>query len=162
MNDNETPRDRRRGDSVASLALIALGIAAFVYARRYDLGGLASPGPGFFPQIGAGLLVAAGAFSALASLLSGDALDQHQERQPSPAKGALRALGALAVLGAYTLALESIGFVIATPLLLGGVAWLSGAGYRASFATAAIGTLAAYGLFAKLLSVPLPPGLLGT
>jgi putative tricarboxylic transport membrane protein len=148
-----TARDRW---SAGALALLAL--AALVLSRRLDVGSVTQPGPGFFPMVlGSALLLVAvilgaGAFRAPAATSgpAGDRIDL------------ARLLITLGAFGAYVIAFEALGFVLATVLWL---AFQLGAIARYRWPIAlgagAVIALISYLLFDTWLGVRLPPGVLG-
>ncbi|HSF07251.1 MAG TPA: tripartite tricarboxylate transporter TctB family protein [Methylomirabilota bacterium] len=144
-------------DAVAATTLLLFAaLAAFESARLLPFGVVRNPGPGFYPwwvSLALGLL-------ALAQL--GNAFRGRRALAASGERGQfLKVLGVLAVLTGYALALDTVGYPIATfvvvlfmlrvtephrwPLALG-IALLAAGG--------------SYVLFALWLGVPLPPGLL--
>lgn len=150
----------RRGSVYSGLALTALGVAALVFAQRYETGRLAAPGPGFFPQIGAALLAVSGAVAAVRSFVETPSPSDTAEVDAEPAT-LQRAIWTIVVLIFFAAIFEWAGFFLATPPLLAATAWLAGAGPRSALVTAIVGTAAFYWLFAKVLSSQVPAGLLG-
>lgn len=72
------------------------------------------------------------------------------------------ALSLLAVLAAYVAALPVLGYLLAMPLLMAGVAWLAGArAHRTVLLVAAVGGPLLWFTFDRVLQVRLPAGLLG-
>lgn len=144
----------RRRDSWAVGVLLCFGLAAIVEARRLAVGEPRQPGPGFFPF-----------WSAVAFSIVAAALLVHSFRfRPSmaSASGPLRrqalVLTFLSLFG-YALALEPLGFLLATFLLMlvlfrsvDPLAWPAAVG--GSLAT----SLLAYALFKVWLQVQLPAG----
>jgi putative tricarboxylic transport membrane protein len=146
----------RRDAIAASALLLFAALAAFESARLLPFGVVRNPGPGFFPwwvSLALGLL----AFVQLGHTLFG-----RQAPRPSDEGGRfLKVAGVLAVLTGYALVLDTVGYPIATfvvvlfmlrvtephrwPLALG-IALLAAGG--------------SYALFAVWLGVPLPAGLL--
>jgi hypothetical protein len=103
-------RDPR--DFWAGLLFVAVGVATVVLARRHPFGTTASMGPGYFPTILGGLLVAIGAIVGGRSL------------RPSKAEAAIAAVRArpvvlvLAAVVAFGLALPRLGMVLASVLVV--------------------------------------------
>lgn len=156
MND----RAARRGSALSGLALVALGAGALAFARRYEIGRLSAPGPGFVPQIAAVLLAISGAIAALRSMLE---VRSEPGATDSSETTLWRAIGTIVALACFVGLFEWAGFLLATPLLLGATAWLAGAKKWGDILALAVGgTAVFYWLFAKVLSSQLPVGLLGS
>lgn len=74
----------------------------------------------------------------------------------------VQALPVIALTAGYILLLESVGFFLLTPVFLFILPLLAGyREYTRIGAGSALVTAGLYGVFARVLSVPLPPGLLG-
>jgi len=76
-------------------------------------------------------------------------------------RATLRAAGVVAIVIAYLVLLEPLGYILSVGLMVGAVALYLGTPptWRA-LATAAIGGVALWLLFVVLLDIPLPPGIL--
>ena len=139
-------------------AAAALGVVTV--ALSWGLAeGTATGGPStrFLPTILGGLMVLLGGMIALGPTrirpvsitLAGE----------SDAGGHGRALATVAVMGAYTLLLDRLGFLLATTALLAVLMRMYGERrWAVALSVAVCATGAAYGLFAGWLKVPLPPG----
>lgn len=133
------------------LTLLLAGIYLWT-ARGFDPGLISDPlGPQTFPYLLGSVL----AVTALALLLRPD---------PSPPWPDLRHLAQMgiivAVLVAYALLLERLGFLIATMLAASLIGRRLGASWRTALFTGIGVALVVYGLFDKILELPLPAGLL--
>jgi len=145
---------RERG---AAAVLLVVGVIALEEASRLRFGSLARPGPGFFP------VVLAVAFSLVcAALLVGPVRTRDADAPPLPRLGWPKVVATMAALFIYALALEPVGFVAATFVLLlfffralERQRWLVALG--SSLATA----LLTYLVFRVWLNVQLPAGLWG-
>jgi putative tricarboxylic transport membrane protein len=133
------------------LAVVAVGVAAAVLARRIPVQAGFGLGPAFLPFWTGVALAGCGLWTAL---------------RPSPGEATARGLGraalAFGVLVLYAAALEPVGFVPATGAFLAGGALLLDASRPARAALVALG--GALGLrlvFGGWLGVPLPAGPLG-
>lgn len=147
----------RRVDLLTGVGLLLL--AGLYYQQSFLIvRGFAADrlGPAAFPRLLA-LLLAACAVALMVRAWSG----RSAPAPPPPLRrGVLGAVVALLV--AYGLFLPTLGFLLATPALLGTVAWLLGLRPVSTVATAAVGmTLALYAVFGRLLHVLLPLGPLG-
>lgn len=114
------------------------------------------PGPALFPRLLAVLLVACG--SAMALRNQGRA-SQSASGAELRGRGLLNALCAVGGVVGYLWAVDTLGFVVTATLLTWGLMWRLGVGAVRSLLVAAPFVAAVYSLFAKLLRVPLPPGL---
>jgi hypothetical protein len=144
-------------DLVGAAAIASLGIFLVREGADLGLGERTEPGSGFmFWWIGVAMLVAAAALGALA-LVGKPAAgpDVHENGRMS------LALVAIAGLVFYALALQTVGFIPTSALLLAGLFFLVG-GYSPPVALGlGIGSaFASWFLFAKLLSSNLPAGIL--
>jgi putative tricarboxylic transport membrane protein len=142
-------------------AAAALGVVTVALASGLSEG-TATGGPGtrFLPAILGGLMVLLGAMIAFGPA-------RVRPAGPAPAGEADagrshgRALATVAVMGAYTLLLDPLGFLLATTALLAVLVRMYGERrWTVVLGVAVCATGAAYGLFAGWLKVPLPPGLL--
>ncbi len=130
---------------------VVVGVAFAYGATAYRFGTSARPGAGFFP-FGLGLLLAAlGAGLVVRSLLRRGAADRIGAW---PLRPALTIAAAVAAFGA---ALETVGLVVAVPLLAVVVA---GAGpefrWREAVVAAAVLTAFCWLVFVQALNLPLP------
>lgn len=152
------------------LGLAGLGAVAIVGALRLpDMLGQAI-GPGVFPVVVGTGLVVCGALVALGVGQSfEDGADADVAHQPDPAAAApgpahplhgLRALIPIAALLLYALAADTLGFAPVAAAMVFGVAYALGARPWHAAALALAATLFVHLVFAKLLRVPLPAGLL--
>ncbi|MDR7544506.1 MAG: tripartite tricarboxylate transporter TctB family protein [Armatimonadota bacterium] len=148
----------RLPDRAAGLVFGLFGLFVAASAVRLGLGKWLSPGPGFFP-FGVGL----------ATLVLGVALALPAARGGAgrgtaarSGAGAVKTAGAIAVLAAYALLLERLGFAPTTFLFI--VAWVGGlerTRWKGTVSLAAAVTAAMYAIFVRWLQVPLPSGVLG-
>ncbi len=146
----------KRFERIAAGVIFAIGSGAAYAALEMGYGSARFPGPGFLPfWIAALLTLTAGVY--LAANLG---LDANPRRLWEPGAWRRPFLSA-AVMLAFTLLMGWLGFFASTFLLF--VAWLvfvESAAWRTVGAVSVLGTLGAYVLFAALLKVPLPKGLL--
>jgi hypothetical protein len=147
--------------SLISNALwIALGAGMCLHAWRLRLWDAAGPGSGFLPFI-AGLILALG---GLALLLQGRAARPRAPRPPSFWDDATSrnrvalVVGALAVLA---LLMPVLGFLLAAFLVMAFLLGLERRRLVSAVGLAAAASVSVYWLFASLLQVRLPRGLLG-
>lgn len=148
--------------SVAA-AVILLGLAGYILfeVRKLPFGSLRVPQTAFFPSMLAGLLLL---FALVALLL---ALRQTEsESGPAPqridAEGWSRLGATLAALVVFALALEPIGYLPSTFILM--VLLLraiEAQKWPVVLSVALLTSLLSYFIFARMLGVPLPAGALG-
>lgn len=150
----------QRGSTSVAVALLALAAWTLVDSARYGIGSVTAPGPGLFPLLLAGVLCVV----SVALLIHQGRRSGAQARpdDPQPAddrRGRKTFWFVAALLFAYTLLLEPLGFVLSSFVCLSvlfkaGNAWRWPAASLAAAATVAI----AYVVFIVLLNVPLPRG----
>jgi len=130
-------------------------LLAIVYswtARGFDPGLISDPlGPQTFPY----LLGAVLAITALALLLRPDPPPHWPDVRHLLQMGII-----VAVLVAYAALLERLGFIVGTTLAAALIGRRLGASWRTALLTGIGVALVVYGLFDKILELPLPPGLL--
>ena len=145
-------------DKIGGLTLGGIGIACIVGASRLPSIPGQPVGPAVFPYvIGAALCLC-----AMLILLGIGAGEQEPEEEAgtSPRPSLVRLIGPPVVLIAYYLLVERLGFLITGFGVILSIALLLGARMRFALPLAIIMTLAVYSIFASLLRVPLPDGVL--
>jgi putative tricarboxylic transport membrane protein len=146
-----------RRDAIAATALLLFAaLAALESARLLPFGVLRNPGPGFFPwwvSLALGLL-------ALVQL--GDTFRRRRTPGPGDNGGRLgKVIGVLAVLTAYALGLDTVGYPIATfVVVLFMLRVTEPHRWPVALGIALLAAGGSYLLFAHWLAVPLPAGLL--
>lgn len=139
-----------RADRVAGLVLLAAGLAAALHARRLTVSFLTDPlGPRAFPMVAAGLLALAGA-----ALIAWPAATAAWPGSSS----ARRLVMACASVLVYALLLAPLGFVLATTLEATALCLLFGGRPVRSLVSAALLSVALYGMFVYALELALPVG----
>ena len=150
----------RRRELAAAAVLLAFGLFALTQARGLRFGSIVSPGPGFFPL----------GLAAALSLVSLGLLVTALRPQPGTAQrssgpgvaGRLKVIGTLAGLLVYALALESLGFLLATfALLLFFLMALQRQRWLVAMGGALATSLVTHLVFKVWLGVNLPAGLWG-
>ena len=146
---------RKPGDVIGGLLLLFIGGWAIVGGIKLHLGTVSEPQPGFFPFWG-GVVLAGLSGILLFQALSG-------RSKGAEAFGAIwRPLIMIIGLIVYVAVLDTLGYVIATIVL--SVILLRVLGTRKWWVLAVAGLIIAFGsyiLFARLLNVTLPGGILG-
>jgi putative tricarboxylic transport membrane protein len=146
----------KRFERIAASVLLVLGAGAAYLAIEMGFGSVRFPGPGFLP-FWLAVSLAATATVYLVLCLGPDAAARPLW-EPGTWRGP--ALSAVVMLG-FTLLMGVIGFFAATFLLyLGWLILIERARWLTVGMVSVLGTLGAYVLFAVLLKVPLPKGLL--
>lgn len=148
----------KRGNAIISIICIILGIYVMVQANTFpELGGSEVSGPGFFPKLWAVVLI------GLSILLLGSSFYAKKDKQIDLlSKERIKVYISMAALIVYIFLINSIGFIVLTPIFLFGLIWFFGMKGYVKIAMASIAvTLAVYGVFEILLAVPLPAGILG-
>jgi putative tricarboxylic transport membrane protein len=142
-----------RGDRILGLGLLVLAVAYGWAAQQWPepFGGAEAVGPETFPTILSVVL----ALSSLYLIAKPDP-DSHWPM----GRTALELLITIAVLVAYALLLESLGFIIATTGAVGVLCWRMGARPGGAFLTGLVGAVVVFLLFNNLLELSLPAGLL--
>lgn len=145
-------------DRIGALALGALGLACILGASRLPSIPGQPIGPAVFPYvIGAALCLCAALI--LVGIGAGDP-DEAEEEPGLPRLALLRLLGPPLVLVAYYLLVERLGFLITGFGVVLTIALLLGGRLLLAVPLAVAITAFVYSIFASLLRVPLPEGLL--
>lgn len=151
----------RTREIAGSLAWMAFGVVFTVSALKQGLMMKGMPGPGFLPFLCGLALTGLGFFVLVPSLL------RHSEAEADSADGGQpggwkRVLAATALLVGFGIALEILGFALATFLfILAATRIMASPRWWVSLLTAAATSAASYLLFVVLLGVSLPTGPLG-
>ena len=150
---------QNRIDIIGSVLLIFIGLGVVIESIRLKLGTPLMPQPGFFPFIGGALLI------GLALVLLVQGLRRRADsppRQPREAVGTLRRPAILiASLCVYTAALDPLGYVLPTIVLVAVILRVLGVTSWKILGLASIGlSVGAYVLFGKALGIDLPTGVL--
>jgi putative tricarboxylic transport membrane protein len=134
------------------LLIVALGFVAA--SSDYSLGSLQKPGPGMVPRFFAVML----GICAIGVLLD----HRRSGSEPMPSGAAANTVVVIAVMTLlYPLALKWLGFLISTFVMVGGVGHALKMSATRSMWLALVSVGASYILFALVLGVPLPDGVLG-
>jgi putative tricarboxylic transport membrane protein len=146
---------RALGDRAVGAAGLLLGLAAMAEGWRIPAATeTGEPGTRLFPLLLGFIIAALSAAVAVWPQPGGAAA-----AEPS---GARRLWVTAAVLVAYALAFERLGFLVASPIAIGGLLVAYGERRWAVVTGVSLGaTLATYVVFARWLGAPLPMGILG-
>jgi putative tricarboxylic transport membrane protein len=145
---------RKLGDLFGGIFFLCLGIWACIGGIRLQIGKLTEPGAGFFPFLGAAVL------AVLSAILLFQA--SFGRSKGTEAFGTLRRpIAMIAGLIVYVVILDSVGYIIATIVLV--MILLSMMDRRRWWVDAVVALIIAAGsyiLFDSLLGVKLPHGIL--
>lgn len=146
---------RLTGDHALGIALLAGAVFLFWEASRLPLGTLRAPGPAMFP----GALAVVLGFAAILTIIGG----RHAARLAALSwPEARHAAQIMAVCAAGAFALERLGYRATSFAILFALLTVVERKPIASSCLVAAGvSLGSYALFASLLKVPLPIGVLG-
>ncbi len=142
------------GDIGGSLLFIAIAIAVIIGSIQLQVGTPTNPQPGFFPLLG-GVVV-----TALASILLVQGWLGRGRR--AQALGEVRRPAVLvAGIAVYVAILDPVGYLLATLLLSAAFLRVLGVrSWRALGLASCVLSVGSYLIFARLLGVELPPGIL--
>lgn len=149
----------KRADSAAAAALLSVAALILFESRNLSFGALRTPQTGFFPKILAVLLLLL-TLAALLQSLRRRAAEGDSTKISSD--GWSRICATLATLVGFALLLEPLGFLLSTFLLMVLLLRAVEAPPWPKVAIVALLTaLGSYVIFAWLLGVPLPGGIVG-
>lgn len=152
----------KRADAVSGILLTAIGLYAALKAHTFGLGELKQPGAGFFPFLGAVLVVTCSAgvvVNAFARRPRGAPADE-AERLPAANWGKI--FLCVAALLVYPAVLPWVGFSASTFLLMLALSrFESSTTWRGSIAISTLGALAFWLLFVRILGVRFPAFAMG-
>ena len=149
----------KRLDLIAAAGLAGLAGYILFESRKLAFGNLRVPQTGFFPRALGILLVLLALGELLRALRHSEAV---LSMEKIAGEGWIRIGATLATMLGFALVLEWLGFLLATFLLM--VLLLraiEAPRWPKVFVVALVTALLSYGLFAYLLGVPLPAGILG-
>jgi hypothetical protein len=142
-------------DRVTGAVLILAGIAVFAGARGFMTPAGLTYGAGFFPKI-----IAIGMGISGLLILIGDLRGASSEVARIDARSVARILALMGMILVYGLALDPVGFLPSTAVLIFAVALFYGARLLAAVALALIATIILHLVFYSLMKVSLPWGIL--
>ena len=142
-------------DAASGVVLMVAGVAMFIGAQGFTLPAGMSFGAGFFPKIISSGIAVCGLLILLTDLRRGG-LDPVRVDWPSILRVALL----IAMIIAYGLALDPIGFHLSTGALLFAGGLYYRAGWLSAGGLAIFGTLILHFLFYSLMRIALPWGVL--
>jgi hypothetical protein len=141
-------------DRCLGLGAVVLSVPVLLASRGYEVGTFRTPGAGFWPFYVALAMAALGAVLALRPAADGP------PQTGSPPRWGRFAIG-MATLVFYMIALEPLGYLSATAvLLLVQLRWVEDRPWRESLTIALVSSAVSLAVFRTLLKVPLPLGIL--
>jgi hypothetical protein len=149
----------KNNDQRSSVLWVAIGLAIALYSKKYGLGTLSSPGPGFVPFL-SGLAIALLAVVVLLQQLHKEGKESlkdlwAQRKWPT-------VLLVMGVLVLYTIFLKTLGFLVTTFLLIAFLyRTMEPLGWRKVLFGAIVTALGSYAIFQLWLQAQLPEGIFG-
>ena len=158
------PRPSWAAPRATALGLLAIGVVALLATFAIPPGrdGWATTGARFFPLlVSIGLIFLGFALLLRSTVLSDEELGRHAAEEAAETDWTTPAV-LMAMLVAYVLALEPVGYVVATALLFPAAARALGSRALArDIVSGVVFAVAVDLLFTRLLAVPLPIGIVG-
>jgi putative tricarboxylic transport membrane protein len=146
---------RKWGDVFVSLSLIGLGVGVAIRAAGLHVGTAIDPQPGFFPFFGGAILTI---LSVILLLMAWTGNSVGIQAFGSIGRPAVIILGLIV----YVVIFDWVGYVIATTILSAIMLWASDTKrWRVIVLVSLTVAIATHILFDRVLSVPLPNGILG-
>ena len=149
----------KKNDIVFGSLFVALG--AFIFTQTFFYPSLEKghPGPGLFPNLLAILFII---FGGVLILKARKPLSTNEEEVTSPTRKRIgNALFVLGIIVVYVAAVDGLGFLLTSVVLLFGLMKKLGSPTVRSAVASVCMTLFINIVFLKILRVPLPPGILG-
>jgi len=130
------------------------GLGVMIESIRLTIGTPTNPQPGFFPFLGGAILIGLSLVLTIRAWLG-------IGKRPEPFGEVRRPAALVAGTGVYVLILDPLGYVLATIPLGFLVLWILGVKSWQVLGSVSVGlSVVTYFLFAHLLGIELPPGLL--
>ncbi len=147
----------RQAEMASGFLSILLGITLIIAASNFPVLPTVDVGPAFFPKVVGGILIFFGALLAIVAFLN---KAESKSLKEIFNRRSLLAIGTIAIFAIYIILVSVLGFLIATPLLVIGLAmFLKGKNIAVIVIVAVAVTLLIYYLFLKFLLIPLPRGI---
>ena len=151
-----------KSDRISGGIFTALGIFIFVLTLQFPSLDAGHPGPSLFPRILAVLFIFFGGIVLLQGWKDRNGAEEASPAEEIPAsRSYLNPLFVLILIGAYMVFSNWLGFLVTSVLLLFLMMIKLRVTFFRSIVIAILVTLFVNLMFAKILRVPLPPGLLG-
>jgi putative tricarboxylic transport membrane protein len=154
-----SPAGFRLANVLGGFATAGLGAAILVAAQSYSFRVGDQPGPGLFPTIVGGALVALGTAWLVGALANRYEVDDEVEAPPDrPAL--VRSVLTFLVVGVAAFAMRPLGYPITAALVVGICTVLAGGRWRAAVLTGLLFAVVSFLLVTTTLGIQLPTGIL--
>jgi putative tricarboxylic transport membrane protein len=150
----------RLSDTVVGAGFAAAGALIVTATLGYPTLDGGHPGPALFPRLVGGLMALGGGALAVRGVRARDAGEQVEWRALHRTAGFVNAACVLAAVTAYVLLADRVGFLLMGAAVVTVLMWRLGVRLWKAALVGVLFTVAVHFLFAKVLRVPLPPGLL--
>jgi putative tricarboxylic transport membrane protein len=147
-------------DTVVGAGFVAAGALIIAGTLHYPTLDGGYPGPSLFPRILGGLMTLFGGLVGLKGLRTGDTTQEVEWLLLHKSTGFINAVVVLVGVTAYILLVEKLGFLLMGALLLFVVMWRLKVRPLKALIVAVVFTAVVHFLFAKIMRVPLPLGLI--
>ena len=146
-------------DTLVGAGFVAAGALIIAGTLNYPTLEAGHPGPSLFPRILGGLMVAFGGLVGLKGVRTGDTTQEVEWLLLHKSTGFINAVFVLVGVAAYILFVEKLGFLLMGALLLFVVMWRLKVPPLKALIVAVVFNTIVHFLFAKIMRVPLPLGL---
>jgi putative tricarboxylic transport membrane protein len=154
-----SPAGFRLANILGALATAGLGAAILLAAQSYAFRVGDQPGPGLYPTIVGGALVAVGLVWLVGAIANRYPVDD--EVEPPPDRAALvRSLLTFLVIGFSAFAMRPLGYPITAAIVVGVCTVLAGGRWRAAVLTGLVFSTVSFLLVTTALGIQLPTGIL--
>jgi putative tricarboxylic transport membrane protein len=154
-----SPAGFRLANILGALATTALGAAILLAAQSYAFRVGDQPGPGLFPAIVGGALVALGLAWLVGAIANRYQVDDEVEAPPDrPAL--VRSVLTFLVIGISAFTMRPLGYPITAALVVGICTFLAGGRWRAAVLTGLLFSIVSFLLVTTTLGIQLPTGIL--
>lgn len=147
-------------DTVVGAGFVAAGALIIAGTLNYPSLDANHPGPSLFPRLLGGLMIIFGGLVGVAGLRTRDATEDVAWLRLYRNSAFINAMFVLGAIVAYIVLVERIGFLLMGTLILSVLMWRLRVRPLTTLVVAIIFNNGVYFLFAKVLRVPLPGGLL--
>ena len=147
-------------DTVVGAGFVTAGALIIAGTLNYPTLDAGHPGPSLFPRILGGLMAVFGGLVSLEGLRTGDATQDVEWLLLHKSTSFINAVFVLVGVTAYILFVEKLGFLLMGALLLFVVMWRLKVPPLKALIVAVVFNTIVHFLFAKIMRVPLPLGIL--
>ena len=147
-------------DTVVGAGFVAAGALIIAGTVNYPTLEAGHPGPSLFPRILGGLMAVFGGLVSVQGLRNRDATEDVDWVRLHRNPAFINAMFVLAGVLAYILFVDKLGFLVTGALLLFVVMWRLKVPILQAFIVAVVFNAVVHFLFAKIMRVPLPMGML--